>query len=163
MQRPTLIKLLLALAMLGLSGFFFLRFWREGDGVSDKSYFYDVSAGKLFTAPRTLIPPIKGPHGEELDGVRAVVISMTGNCDDASSHKVAYLEIYSPEFKKQMETAQATGGTPQIGRSEGMTHRFVRRVKDKDWHPMNSAEAGQIVNEWAVPGPNGVTPVVCAP
>lgn len=162
-HRPTAIKLVLSLAMLGVAGFFFFRFWRDNDGISEKSFFYDISESKLFTASRTAVPPIKGLHGTELDAVRAVVISTTGNCDDKSSRKVAYLEMYSPELKSQMEAAQATGGSPQMGRSAGQAHRFVRRVDDKQWYPMNSTEGGQIVNEWATPGPNGITPVVCAP
>src|SRR5206468_12366481 len=89
-----LIKLGLALSMLGVAGFFMFRFLHQDDAVSEKTYFYDLSEKKLFTAPRTLVPPIKGINDAIEDGVRAVVISTTGNCREKSSLKVAYLETF---------------------------------------------------------------------
>ena len=95
--------------MLRAAGFFLVRFFRQDDGVSEKTYFYDLSEKKLFTAARTSVPPIKGINDAVEDGVRAVVISTTGNCRDKSCLKVAYLETFSPELKRQMESAQRTG------------------------------------------------------
>jgi hypothetical protein len=163
MNTRTLIKAILAILMLAVAGFFFLRFLREDSGVSEKAFFYDLGEQKLFTAPRTAVPPIKGIKGAEAAAVRAVVISTTGDPKDKSSWKVAYLEKYSPELKKQMETAQATGNSPQMGRAEAQAHRFVRRAADSQWFPMDSPQGEAIVNDGATPGSNGVTPVVCAP
>jgi hypothetical protein len=90
------------------------------------------------------------------------VISLNADPADKASRKIAYLEKYSPELKGQMETAQAGGTSPQMGRNEALGHRFVSRVEELEWHPMNTAEAERILNEWAKPGPNGITPVVCS-
>ena len=163
LNSSNFLKLVLALVMLGAAGFFLVRFFTQDDGVSEKSYFYDLSEKKLFTATRTLVPPIKGINDAVEDGVRAVVVSTTGNCRDKSSLKVAYLESFSPELKMQMETAQRTGGSPLMSRGMALGHRLVKRPTDTNWFPMSSPEAERILNEWATPGPNGVTPVVCAP
>jgi hypothetical protein len=127
------------------------------------AFFYDLSERRLFTAPRTSVPPIKGVNDDQEDAVRALVISTTGKPADKASWKIVYLEKYSPILKGQMEAAQQSGQSPSMGRGEALAHRFVRRVTDTDWFPMNSAEAERIVSEWATPGPDGVTPVVCAP
>jgi hypothetical protein len=113
--------------------------------------------------PRTLVPPIKGINDNVQDAVRAVVISLNGNPADQASHKIAYLEKYSPELKQQMEVAQASGASLQMGRNEALGHRFVSRVDQPEWHPINSPEAEKILTEWATPGPDGITPVVCSP
>jgi hypothetical protein len=157
------IKIAAAIALLGFAGFLVMKFVRQGDGIAEKAFFYDLSEQKIFTAPRTAVPPIRGVNDSQEDGMRAVVISVTGNPADKASRKVAYLEKYSPELKRQMETAQATGASPQMGRIEALGHRFVSRAEGTQWFPMNSPEAEQIVTEWATPGPGGVTPVVCAP
>jgi hypothetical protein len=47
-------------------------------------------------APRTRVPPIPGINNEEPDGMRAIVISTSGNPKDK---KIAYLEKYAPELK----------------------------------------------------------------
>lgn len=163
MNTRTLIKAALAILMLGAAAFFFIRFLREDTGVSEKAFFYDLTEQKLFTAPRTAVPPIKGIKGAEEAAVRAVVISTTGDPKDKSSWKVAYLEKYSSELKKQIETAQATGNSPSMGRAQAQAHRFVRKISDSQWFPMDSPQGEAIVSDWATPGPNGVTPVVCAP
>lgn len=95
--------------------------------------------------------------------MRAVVISTNGTPEDKKSWTVAYLEKYSPELKQQMENAQKTGQSPALGRAGAQEHRFVRRLGEDKWYPMNSPEAERIVSDWATPGPNGVTPVVCSP
>lgn len=163
MNKADAIKLVLALAILGTATVFLVRFFRASDGVTEKAFFYDVSEKKLFTASRTAVPPIQGLNDAEMDAFRAVVISTKGRPEDKSSWTIAYLEQYSPELKRQMEAAQANGSSPLMGRGQALAHRFVRRVGDADWHPMDSPEAEKIVTEWAMPGPNGITPVVCAP
>ena len=157
------IKIVAAVALLGVATLLVVRYVRQGDGITDKAFFYDVSERKIFTASRTAVPPIRGINDSQEDGMRAVVISVSGDPADKSSRKVAYLEKYSPELKRQMEAAQATGQSPQLGRIEALAHRFVRRPEDAEWFPMNSPEAERIVTDWATPGPGGVTPVVCTP
>ncbi len=162
MGKDGLFKIGLALAMLVLAGVLVWRFLRnEGARVSEKAFFYDLSKQKLFVGPRTAVPPIKGTDGPEEDGVRAVVISTNGLPNDKSSWMIAYLEMYSPELKRQMEEAQKMGTSPSMGRAVAQAHRLVRRLTDADWFSMSSPEGERIVTEWAQPGPNGVTPVVC--
>lgn len=129
----------------------------------EQAFFYDPSAERLFTAPASAVPPIRGVDGDEEDAVRAVVVSTTGNPRDRGSWQIAYLERYSPELKRQMEEAQATGGSPRIGRGAAQAHRFVRRVEDAQWYPMYSPEAESIISGWLSAGPNGGPATICTP
>lgn len=162
MSKSERAKLVVSLVLLLIATVFMVRFLRQTGG-TDEAFFYDLSEQKLFTAPRTAVPPIKGLNDDKEDAVRAVVVSTTGNPREESSWKVVYLEMYSPELKRQMEAAQATGTSPEMGRGGAQSHRFVRRVGEDQWHAMNSSEGERIVTEWAAPGENGVTPVVCTP
>lgn len=163
MNRAARLKLAAALFLLALAVGLFIRFARQGTGVSDRTFFYDPSARRLFTGPRTAIPPIRGVDGAQADAVRAVVISTNGNPRDTAARTIAYLETYSPELKRQMEAAQASGAAPSMGRGLAQTHRFVRRLRDADWHPLNSPEAERIVGEWLTAGPDGGPAVICTP
>ena len=156
-------KLAAVVVVLALAGLFAFRFFKQDNGISEKAFFYDLSEQKLFAGPRAKVPPIKGLKGPEEDAVRAVVISTNGKSSDRSTWKIAYLEKYSPEAKRQLERAQAGGGAPEMGRSEILAHRFVKRLNDANWFPMDSAEAERIVTEWALPGPDGTSPLVCTP
>ncbi len=156
-------KLLAALGVLAVAAGLLLSFWRGRGGGSDRAYFYDLSEGRLFTAPRTAIPPIRGLNDDEADAVRAVVISTNGNPRDRRARTIAYLERYSPELKRQMEAAQATGTSPLMGREQAQAHRFVRRFQDSRWYPLTSPEAERIVSEWLTAGPNGQPAVICMP
>jgi hypothetical protein len=162
-ERSESIKAVGAAAILGLAAFFTYRFVTRGSGVSEQAFFFDVSEKKLFTAARSSVPPIRGLNGEEEDGLRALVISTNGDAADKTAWKVAYVEKYSPELKRQMQNAQQTGAAPEMGRALALQHRFVRRLSDTQWFAMDSPEAERIVSEWALPGPGGVTPVVCSP
>lgn len=152
--------LIVALLLFAGAGWWWIR-GRSGNG--DRVYFYDLSAKKLFTVPRTTVPPIPGIEGPEMDGVRAVVISTNGNPKDPSARRVAYLEMYSPELKQQMEAAQAGGPPPAMGRAAAQDQRFVRRVDSPQWYPMSSPEAEQIVGEWLTAGPGGGPALICNP
>lgn len=157
------VKLIAALAMLGLAGFMAYRFFSADTGVSEKAFFYDLSEKKLFVAARGLVPPIRGINDGTEDGVRAVVISTNGKPEQVSSRRIAYLEKMTPELKQQMEVARSSGSSPAMGRSAAQGHRLVKRVEDAEWVSLLSAEGERIVSEWAVPGPDGNTPVVCSP
>ncbi|MEO8425808.1 MAG: hypothetical protein ABI651_01720 [Verrucomicrobiota bacterium] len=163
MQNLTLAKLIIAVAMLGVAGVLLGHFIFQRNDVSDKAFFYDLSKQKLFTGPRTSVPPIKGIDDAQEDAVRAVVISTNGTPEAKASWTIAYLEMYSSELKRQMEAAQATGSSPSMGRALAQSQRLVRRLGDSQWFPLSSPEGEQIVTEWARPGPNGTVPVVCAP
>lgn len=168
-QKADRIKLLTATVALALASILFLRFYRSSNPSEGKAYFYDLSGKVLFTASHSSVPPIKGVSGEEEDGVRAIVISTTGDCRDAGSRKIAYLETYAPELKHQVEARlqQGPGSAEQpsggIRRGEAQAFILVKRPDETEWHPMNTPEAQEILQTINVPGPDGRTPVVCVP
>jgi len=160
--------LVFAAVLLTGAGFRFARFFREGGSSDGLAYFYDVSERKLFVASRTLVPPIRGINDDELDGLRAVVISASGKVKDKAGQKIAYLEKYSPELKQQLEAMQsgqevATPPGGRISRGAAQSFTFVRRLNEETWYPVNSTEAEKIMTEWQVPGPDGQMRLVCVP
>lgn len=161
--KTSIFKLAAALAMLALAVGLVLRFLRGQEGVSEKAFYYDLSEQKLFVARRGLIPPIQGVNDAVPDGVRAVVISTNAQPANRATWKIAYLEMYSPELKQQMEAAKSAGTSPAMGRTAAQAHRLVKRVADQDWVTLVSPEGERIVSEWATPGADGMSPVVCSP
>src|SRR4030095_16233996 len=127
------VKAVIAVVLLGLGAFGLYRFFTSDRSGTEKAFFYDLSEQKLFKASRTSVPPIKGLNDGKEDAVRAIVVSTNSKPADKSSWKIVYLEKYSPELKRQMEQAQATGTSPAMGRGEALGHRFVKRVTDSDW------------------------------
>lgn len=162
-DRSQALKLLLAGLLLALAGVAWLRWGGSSSSGTDRAWFYDLSEGRLFTAPRTAIPPIRGLNDDREDAVRAVVISTNGNPRDRAARTIAYLETCSPELKRQMEAARAAGESPPMGRGLAQAHRFVRRLHDRQWYPLTSPEAERIVSEWLTVGPNGGPAVICPP
>ncbi len=160
MNSRSKMQLLVAASLFLVACLFFYNSWKQGRGGA-KAFFYDLSKSQLFIADASMIPPIRGIDGPEEDGVKAVVIA--DKPEDMKGRRIAYLERYSPELKKDMEEALAKNSAPMIGRAGAQALRFVRREKDKDWYPMISAEGQKIVSEWTTPGPDGLSPVVCVP
>lgn len=151
-------------AVLLLAGAGYLVFRQLGaPAPGERVFFYDESARKIFTAPRTALPPIRGVDGPDEDAYRAMVISTNGKPSDRSSWHVAYLEKYSPELKQKMAAAQTSGAALAMGRMESQANRFVKRVGDPAWFAMTTDAGDAIVSGWAKPGPDGITPVVCSP
>jgi hypothetical protein len=163
MTRRDVILVCVSVAALGSSAVLFARHWRSGSDGETKAFFYDLSEKKLFSAPARLVSPAKGLDGAEEDAVRAVVISTNGNPKDKSSWKIAYLEKYSSEMKQEFEKAQRSGTAPSVSRAFAQFQRFVKRPEDAQWYPINTAEAGKILNEWLTAGPGGSSAVVCTP
>jgi len=135
-------------------------FWRS-ENRPQQAFFYDLSKKELFTADAQLIPPIRGIDNGGEDGVKAVVIADKPN--DKKTQRIAYLERYSPELKRDMEEARAKNSAPLISRAGAQTMRFVQRPGDSQWQPMISPEGQRIVSAWTNPGPDGLSPVVCTP
>jgi hypothetical protein len=167
MNRAARWKFTMALALLGVAailGFRTLRGYRPG---TERAYFYDLSEGRLFTAVRSAVPPIRGLNDAEEDGVRAVVVSVNGDPEDEKARRIAYLEKYSPQLKQQVmasRTGSASGTVDgQISRIAAQDHIFVRQLAGGDWFPVSSPEGEQIMTEWQIPGPDGRVPVVCVP
>jgi hypothetical protein len=163
MNRPEIVKLILAVLLLGLAAGLGLRFFQREGSRTDRAFFYDLSERKLFSGPRNAVPPIRGVDGAEEDAVRAMVISTNGNPADPAGRMIAYLEKYSAELKREMEAARASGGSPAMGRAEAQAHRLVQRPGDSEWYPMSSPEAERIVSAWLTAGPGGSTAVICSP
>jgi len=162
MKKPHLIKLALALLLLGCAGILFARFLRRDDGVSEKTFFYDLSERKLFAAAREAIPPIRGINDAGEDAVRAIVIAPGGDEDHEGERKIVYLEKYAPGLKQHIEKVRAGQADPLPTRVQN-SMRFVKRVEDAEWHAVNSPEGQQIMTEWQVAGPDGEFPAVCVP
>lgn len=158
-----------AVLALAVAVFGFVRFALSTSPSEGLAYFYDLSAKELFTAPHSSVPPIRGVSGEEEDGVRAIVVSATGDCEDEKSRAIAYLETYTPELKRQVEMrkSNATGleenAPATIRRGEAHGFILVKRPEEKHWHSMTSPEAQKILATLSTPGPNGKVPVVCVP
>ena len=160
--------LVLAVVLLTGAGVRFGRFFRERSSSDGLAYFYDLSERKLFVAPRTLVPPIRGINDDEPDGMRAVVVSTSADPRNKAGQKVAYLEKYSPELKHQLESMQAGQESPsssagRISRGAAQSFTYVRRLNEETWYPVNSSEAERIMAEWQVPEAGGRVPVVCVP
>jgi hypothetical protein len=157
------LKLVIAAALFVLAGYMTWTFLKNTKGSSETVYFYDLSAGKLFAAAKDAVPPIAGVDGPQEDAVRAVVYSVSGDCD--KDQQIAYLEKYSPQLKADFEKAKANPGAefPRLSRAQAQSHTFVRRLKDKDWTQMDTEPATQIMGEWRLAGANGTEPIICVP
>jgi hypothetical protein len=162
MSAANLTKLVVAILLLGGAGLGFYRFFHNKSGISEQTYFYDLSEKKLFAAPREALPPIRGLNGPEEDAVRAVVICTSGNPDDPANRKIAYLEKYAPELKHSLEQVRAGKAEPLPSKVRN-GYRFVKRAEDEAWYAANSPEGEKILNGWNVAGPDGKQPVVCVP
>ncbi|MBN9693820.1 MAG: hypothetical protein J0M24_26565 [Verrucomicrobia bacterium] len=161
--RSNLLKIVAAVALLALAGLQTWRWLSQGSGVSESAYFYDLSEGKLFVAQRGLIPPIRGINDSTEDGVRAVVVSTNGQPEAASTRVIAYLEMYAPELKQQLQSAQAAGTPPEISRTAAQSLRLVKRPQDSGWVSLATPEGERIVGEWVHWGTDSAPPVICTP
>jgi hypothetical protein len=162
MNHSNVLKIVLAFVLLGASGILFAKYLRRDKGVSEKTFFYDLSSKELFAASREAIPPIRGLDNAEEDAVRAVVIAPGGDPNKKSDRKIAYLEKYSPQLKEHLAKVR-DGKAEPLPRGSRDSYRFVKRVNDAEWHAVNTPEGEKIMAEWNVPGPNGKFPAVCAP
>lgn len=162
MNRSNVYKLVLAVVLLGGATAMLVRFLRQGDGLAEETFYYDLSEKKLFAGPREALAPIRGLNDAEEDGVRAVVIALSDDPNDKVNRKIVYLEKYAPEFKQQLERVRAGLAEP-LPRNARNSSRFVRLVEGVEWHAANSPEGEMIETAWNVPGPDGKFPVVCVP
>jgi hypothetical protein len=144
-----------------------LKFIRSQREPENMAYFYDLSERKLFAAPRTSIPPIRGLNDSVEDAVRAIVISTNGKANDPAARKIAYLEMYSPQLKLQFEGMRAASSSNlsgiAIGHGSAQAHILVRRVEDSQWYSAASPEAQRIMTEWQRPADDGKVPAICLP
>jgi len=162
MSSSNAVKVVFALVLLGLAAVMFAKYLRRDQGVSESTFFYDLSSKKLFAAAREAIPPIRGTDNAEEDAVRAVVIAPSGDPNKKSDRKIAYLEKYSPQLKELLAKVR-DGKAEPLPRGARDSYRFVKRLNDTEWHAVNTPEGEKIMGEWNVPGPDGKFPAVCSP
>lgn len=162
MNKSNIFSLTLAVVLLTGAAVLLVRFLRQGDGISEQTFYYDLSEKKLFAGPREALPPIRGLNDAEEDGVRAVVIAVNQDPQDKSHRKIAYLEKYTPEFKVQLALVRAGKAEP-LSSKERNTMRFVRRVDEEEWHAVSTPEGEKILTNWNVPDANGKFPPICVP
>ena len=168
MNNSASVKVVFSLVLLSAAVVLYLKLSPARERQDGEAYFYDVEEQKLFVAPRGSIPPIKGLKGAANAGVRAIVISTSGNPADKGRLQIAYLEKYSPEIKQLFEEvrqARREGRSEEgrIDRKQVPPNTLVRRLQDAEWHALNTTEGKKIASEWNAPGPDGRTPVVCSP
>ncbi|HUD47855.1 MAG TPA: hypothetical protein VMR33_13560 [Candidatus Baltobacteraceae bacterium] len=168
MKKPDAIKIAVSLVLLAASVVLFIKLSPARQSENTGAYFYDLQEQKLFVAPQGSIPPIDGMKGAAGASVRAIVIAPNGDPSDKKHLQIAYLEEYSPEIKalfEEVHKARLAGRSEEgrINRKEVAANTLVRRLQDKEWEPIDSAEGEKIANEWNTPGPDGRMPVVCSP
>ena len=168
MKKTATIKVVVSLVLLTAAVVFFIKLSPSRESRNGDAYFYDLQEQKLFVAPQGSIPPINGVKGAPMAGVRAIVISPTGDPSDKKHVQIAYLEKYSPEIKalfEEVQQARAAGRSEEgrIDRRQVPPNTLVRRLRDTEWQPLDSTEGKTIVSEWNIPGPDGRMPVVCSP
>ena len=161
-MQPKIIQLALAVVLLGGAGLLTARFVGQDKGVSESSFFYDLSKKELFAGPREALPPIRGLDDATEDAVRAVVISPSGNPKDKAGRRIAYLEKYAPELKQHLRQVREGKAEPLPSKARNAL-RFVKRVDDDQWHALNTPQGEKILAEWNVAEPDGKYPAVCVP
>jgi hypothetical protein len=169
MEKNSKIKMAVATGSLVLAGAWLLSFVAGPGGSGEgKIYFYDLSERKLFAGPRDAVPPVKGVNDGDLDAVRAIVVTATGDPREKKNVNIAYLEKYTPELKAQLEAlrkAEAAGQSTVGMLAHGAIPKntLVRRPGEANWVPMTSPAGEAIVSEWNRPGADGKYPVICVP
>ena len=106
-------------------------------------FFMDTADGSLFIDKSDQLPPITAPSG--MQGVRAFVFAC-GDCGDEANRFVGWLETYTPEAKKAIET-------PAVGPEGGMDNyeviengHLVASPKSKQWMMANSEQGFKIMD-----------------
>ena len=168
MKKSDLIKIIASVVLIAAAVVLYLKLRPARESQNGDAFFYDLQEKKLFIAPQGSIPPIDGIDGAAGAGVRAVVVSPTGDASDKKNRQIAYLEEYTPELKtlfEEVHKARLEGRSEEgrIDRKDVAANTLVRRVQDTEWQPIGSPQGKIIVNEWNTPGPDGRMPVVCSP
>ena len=168
MKKSDSIKLIGSLALIAAAVVLYLKLRPARESRNGDAFFYDLQEKKLFVAPQGSIPPITGINGAAGAGVRAIVVSPTGDASDKKNCQIAYLEEYTPELKalfEEVHKARLEGRSEEgrIDRKEVPANTLVRRVQDADWQPLDSPKGKIIATEWNTTGPDGRLPIVCSP
>jgi hypothetical protein len=123
---------------------------------SDRAWFYDVNADKLFAASASKVPPVAAPSGPLPDdapaGVRAYVVTYSFG-SDRSEPIIAYLETRAPDTPPS-----AYHPAHQKVGAEWGKGLLVRRVKDAEWIPADNPAGRAIIERAHQPDDQGRTP-----
>ncbi|WP_432797203.1 hypothetical protein [Poriferisphaera sp. WC338] len=136
-----------------------------GGGRSSNSiteyYYFDMSTGKIVTAPATSFPPVKGADGKE-SSVRAYIYAC-GECGssytdltaeelESQGAFIAWLEKYPPKIKKKLQNAGPEAMMELEMMGGGM---LVTKVGSKKWVPQQSKTGFKLTQSINTKCPDG--------
>lgn len=167
MSQPRRAALAIAAAAALAGAAAWLIFLRPGGG-GERTYYYDLSAERLFAAPDNQPLPIPGVDGPERDGVLAFVITCTGDCSP-DARRIAFLVSHTDEYATLMaerldaERRGERGPDRAYDRAFQEVSTLYRRPDGDAWHNGASAEAAAIFAALTEPCPDGSSPLPCRP
>ena len=130
--------------------------------VQNKSWFYDLNTGKLFTVNAGQLPPLEAPSGPLSDGqpagVKAYVFNYGGEPNEENQF-IGYIETFKPEAKEKLLNF-VKSKTNNIEEAMKLIEkgRLVRRTADKQWVPADSNEGRAVINKAFRPNKEGEYP-----
>ena len=101
---------------------------------------------------------MRGPSGGE--AVRAWIFA-NGSCDNHADRFIGYLEKFTPEARKELESMQGQPIDPAVMVRISEKGRLIKLVDDEDWVLAGSEEGQAILREFDVPP--GTDPKPCLP
>lgn len=126
--------LMVAAAALVIAGAIFFR--PPAASQATGQYFYDLGTRQIYATGADAVPPQPAPSGDM--GVLAVVYSCS-TCDDAASHRIAYLQKYTDDYRRELTSGQP----PRTGAEIAGT--LIRAVDDETWAASNSDSAAALL------------------
>lgn len=146
-----IVGIVIAVVILGAAAWIVMR--SGGSEGLEKAYYYDVDAQKLIVDDVNKVPPFKTSSGGT--AVVAAVFSC-GDCGDASTHFVGYLEKLTDALRTAMDTGDAID--PDVAK----VGHVVREESGSDWVP-SSTMAGQQIIEAVGKECGDQKPTACQP
>ncbi len=134
---------------------------------NNKSWFYDLNTGRLFTERSDKLPPFEVSSGPlangEPAGVRAYVFSYSDQPND-SNRFIGYLEKLTPRGKELMATfLKSRSNLTRESVIELSRERLVRSVEGKQWFASDSNEGKAVISKGFSPNKKGKKPQFVLP
>ena len=154
-----------SVCILGFSAATCTRTAKRAAPTIEKNYYYDMATDRIFTSDTSEPSPIAAPWARRTDpptGVAAIVFSC-GDCADARSREIHWVEAHSPEVKesermRRQENALENAPAPMMA---------LYNPSDPDWKKkfvsFSSPEAADIRRAHSQRCGNGKKPVHCRP
>lgn len=152
-----------SLVLLLASAVLLARHLSAGRGSAGESaFFYDLSTGELYAAPRDTMAPFVDPNSGR-QGVRAHLYAC-GDCTP-ERRRVAYLSRLADEAKRVFDDPNAASHDKFTAMDRGRLVAAVpARVGDPiEWVPIRSSQGLTITARFGADCPNDVTVRECAP